>query len=542
MTVPISRLHNLLHITRTTPEIALTLFVLAVISMGGFMFHPTLGIDDEQALFSESDGGIGWFQQGRFLIGLVQLLIPQPVTPLFPYLLLACAYVASYTLILAIHGLHHSWKSGLGYLIFILFPTNWLSQEFVINVPGFALGLFFVCLASYITHLQTTTGPFRTRSGFSISSLAVGLLILAIGGFQSLITLYLTIGAGSLLLELHRDQDAFRNMGELRGVLLKLGSWISTAILAVVAHSLVFKLYLNLSHSQIHQIDRYFRSPYFMLRTQPVQYVIGNIDQFFRTYLTPGIFYGHNLWAFTGLVAALPLILLLTRLTQVIKANPNCGSQANTNRRRTTALLILAAFVLCSPLALNIISQPYRIPMRALMALPYVAWLASAIWLVSEPSIKPHLMRTAATLLSVILVVQCLISSSNYYASRAFNFRSDQLVAATILSNISQASTANRQKAFHFASQGYLHRSNPYRVAMYSTAGSSFFNWDNGNNDRMVKWLKAMGISGLEALPDKEAPRFQGDFAAMESWPSPGSILVKNNTVLVKFSTSKVDQ
>jgi hypothetical protein len=51
----------------------------------------------------------------------------------------------------------------------------------------------------------------------------------------------------------------------------------------------------------------------------------------------------------------------------------------------------------------------------------------------------------------------------------------------------------------------------------------------------MVKWLKAMGISGLEAVPDKEATRYQNDFAKMQTWPSPGSILVKNDTVLVKF-------
>jgi hypothetical protein len=87
--------------------------VLAVVSMGGFMFHPTLGIDHEEILLAASDGGISWFSQGRFLIGMVQLLIPQAVTPLFPYLLLATAYVASYTLILSIHGLHHNWKSGL---------------------------------------------------------------------------------------------------------------------------------------------------------------------------------------------------------------------------------------------------------------------------------------------------------------------------------------------------------------------------------------------------------------------------------------------
>ena len=171
------------------------------------------------------------------------------------------------------------------------------------------------------------------------------------------------------------------------------------------------------------------------------------------------------------------------------------------------------------------------------MALPYVAWLASMIWLEATPSIKPQLFRTAATLLSTILVTQCLISTSNYYASRAYNFRSDQLVAATIIANISQAQTQDRKSVTRFISQGHLDRSNPYKTAMYSTAGSSFFNWDNGNNDRMVKWLKAMGISGLEAVPDKEAIRFQNDFSKMLTWPSPGSVLVKNGTVLVKFGT-----
>jgi len=115
-----------------------------------------------------------------------------------------------------------------------------------------------------------------------------------------------------------------------------------------------------------------------MLRTQPAQYISGNIDQFFRTYLAPGIFYGHSLWAFTGLVALLPLLTLLTRFFQ---ANQKDTSPAKADQIRDITMLILVALLLAAPLSLNIISQPYRIPMRALMALPYVAWLSSMIWL-----------------------------------------------------------------------------------------------------------------------------------------------------------------
>jgi hypothetical protein len=45
-----------------------------------------------------------------------------------------------------------------------------------------------------------------------------------------------------------------------------------------------------------------------------------------------------------------------------------------------------------------------------------------------------------------------------------------------------------------------------------------------------------MGISGLEAVPDLEARRFRNDFEAMQSWPSPGSIMLKDDTVLVKIN------
>ena len=74
-TVVTSRLRDIFRVSRTTPEVTITLFVLVVISMGGFMFHPTHRIDDE----------------------------PDPVTgsstrhTMFPYLLLAISYVASFT-------------------------------------------------------------------------------------------------------------------------------------------------------------------------------------------------------------------------------------------------------------------------------------------------------------------------------------------------------------------------------------------------------------------------------------------------------------
>lgn len=169
------------------------------------------------------------------------------------------------------------------------------------------------------------------------------------------------------------------------------------------------------------------------------------------------------------------------------------------------------------------------------MALPYVAWLVSGLWLHVRHSPKRSSMVAIGAILSVILVVQCLVCSSNYYASREFNHRSDQLVASTIAAAIIQSKQSEPQAVTRFASQGALERVNPYKVAWYSTAGSSFFSWDNGNSERMIRWLMAMGIGKLKAIPTTELINYAPRFSRMPAWPSPGSIVIQGNAVLVKF-------
>lgn len=533
---------TLLAETKTRPETALALFVLALVSMGGFLFSHTLSIDDELTLFAGPDGWLSWFNQGRFLIGLLQRLVPQPVTPLFPYVLLACCYVVSYILILAVHGLRHRWTTHLGFLIFILFPTNWLSQEFAINVPGFGVGLVLVSFAAYITARTAPTKPDFKLS--SLSTSAILLLILAIGGFQSLITLYLSIGVGNLLFRLCGTDDTIRGDSKNRPRLSSLLPWFANGTLAVVLHTALLKLYLAISHTEVHQIDRYFRSPYFMLRTEPQAYIQGNIAQLLQTYLTPGIFYGHSLWAFTALLVGFPLVAMTRQAGKKYDQNQppdNARQPQNLNQQQAATLIALGIILLLLPLSLNIISKPYRIPMRALMALPYVAWLVSSLWLRGDlrsgSMIAGRTVTTlAGALLSGVLIFQCVICSSNYYAARAYNFRSDQLVAASIASAITQTNSEPGRQVLYLASQGSLKRELPYRVAMYSTAGSSFFNWDGGNNGRMVAWLKAMGISHLKPATDSQKSLYNKEFEQMREWPSPGSIAVKNDTVLIKFN------
>lgn len=496
--------------------------------MGGFMFTHSISIDDEVALTAKDY--FGSFRQGRFLIGALDLLVPGRVTPLYPYLLLASCYVLAYTAILAIHGLRHNWKTHLTYLVFILFPTNWLTQEFSVNVPGFAIGLLAATMAALHTqerlHRLGQVSAGRLLSWRSFSPVVIGLMVIAIGGFQSLITFYLALSLGSLLFKQSEPGIEPSDPKTSKPALAQSLAFIfANTIAAIALHTAFMKLLLFVSNSEVHQINIYYRSPYFMLRTQPVSYILGNLQQFFQTYFTPGVFYGLSLSGFT--------LLLIGAVFLYFRLSIRGAGTGRIHRLNGPQAVLLLLLLLSVPLSLNIISTPYRIPMRALMALPYIAWLASTVWLTLTENRRSFSFFLGVALTG-LLIFQSVTTISGYYAARAMNQRSDQLLASTIASSIIQ-SGKNGTQVTQLASLGAMQRKIPYATAWYSTAPASFFNWDNGNPGRMVAWLELMGIQGIQPVPKEKMDMFQPLLRSMQSWPAPGSIQVRDNTVLVKL-------
>ncbi|MBD2720407.1 glucosyltransferase domain-containing protein [Synechococcus sp. FACHB-909] len=504
-----------------TPTAALAQFVFACVAMGGFMFSHGLNIDEELGLFTPFSISL----QGRFSLELLgQILQPPGVLPLAPYALLAAAYIISYNTIVSIHGLRHSWRTQLGFLIFILFPTNWLTQEYSGLAAGLALGLICTSTAALLTvdRIRNQRPPLQHSL---LSVLTVALLVLALSTFQSQITVYFAIGMGVTLFSISQAESHQSAFG-----FTSLRTWIVYGVASVLAYALTVKAYLTLTGQNIQHVNIYFRSPYFMLRTEPLQYITGNLEQYTRTYLTPGFFYGHPLWG-------LPLLLIGALILYFIYCGPArdltqaSGIQLKAGWQGMLGWLSLLAI----PLALNIVSKPYRIPMRALFAVPYVAWLASMVWMELAAGSRRLRILMVGAALSCVLILQSLITISHYYAARAFNQRADQLVANTVASVIA-TSSKQTPRVSRIATDGSLQREQPYRTGWYSFAGSSFFNWDGGSALRISAWLRAMGIPGLKPVEEKEKKRFETEFATMKPWPQPGSIQVNDDTVLIKLS------
>jgi hypothetical protein len=519
----ISNLINFLRATALNPLTALTQFTYACIAMGGFMFNQGLTVDEELALFSDLGGEIS--AQGRFTLEIIsRALEPKGVLPLAPYLILAACYIFFYSIILGLHGLKHTWKSQIGFLVFILFPTNWLMQEWAGLAAALGIGLICSALAAYLT--LESMQPTLTKASRAIRSiLAVALLVVSMSTFQSQITVYLAIGLGVTLFSFPAG-----NSRKLRAHFSNLRTWFIHALASIAAYALTTKVVLLLTAQTIQHVNTYFRSPYFMLRTQPSKYILGNLEQIARTYLTPGYFYGNPLFALSLLlIGSVLLYFFLGRQT-----GASSILAADVSLRRGWQAWAGWLLLLTLPLALNVISSPNRIPMRAFFALPYVAWLVTMMWLEFSDRLKRLWSLRVGTILACLLIFQSLVAISNFYAARTFNQRSDQLVASTIASAIA-TSPDQEQPVTHLLTKGSLTRNNPYRTAWYSFAGASFFNWDNGNTLRISCWLKAMGLPELVAIKKENSQMFEKDFAKMNTWPQPGSIRIVGETLLVKL-------
>jgi len=254
--------------------------------MAGFLFSHSLNTDEELGLFTPFDISA----QGRFALKLIgEILQALGVIPLAPYVILAVAYIFTYNSIAPIHGLRHSWKTQLGFLIFILFPTNWLNQEYSGLAAGLALGLICTSTADLLTvDLIRHRRLQLHRSCHSV--LIVALLVLALSTFQSQITVYLLIGMGRTLFSMSQAEG---DRGELS--FRSLPIWLVHTLATLTVYTLSAKAYLTPSNQAIQHVNIYFHSPYFMLRTESAKYLSGNIEQYTRTYLTPGNFYGHPL-------------------------------------------------------------------------------------------------------------------------------------------------------------------------------------------------------------------------------------------------------
>lgn len=488
------------------------LFILVLIGAVAnvyFLANYSLSIDDELAAVRTSSEI--WIAQGRFTTYLVEtLLFPQPSLPFSPYIFLAVMMALTQMLLVRAHGMAPSWRSYAAYCLFATYPSWWVIEEFSANVPATGIGFFLVAVALSLLAERPVGAPLRLSRPELGRLLAIGLLLaLCAGTYQTLLLLF---ACGTLGVALCRSIESSGRF-DWRQVFTQLAYGAISLVLGAVLYFVFNKMALTLSGTKAEYISgfinvNHLKTPYWLF---------GNIALVvWQTYSGAARIFG-------GTMPAAAVALL-------------CAGVAVARARRGLALphLLLFAALLGTPFLLCVLTGPYQLPLRAMVALPYVIWLSSLLTFSGR--------RGAAWAIGLavfaLFQLQIINLTSQYIATATLVQQQDRFMGLDIGKRMRMLRGDDDPAAPIFLdTYGYGEEFHPslYASAEGKVTRGSFFGWDKGNLVRIVAYFRVLGFDTVRSAPLTVRAGFTKEFEQMPVWPQEGSVRRHGAYYLVKL-------
>lgn len=488
------------------------LFVLVLISALAniyFLANYSPSIDDELAAVRTSSEI--WIAQGRFTIYFVEtLLFPQPSIPFSPYMFLVVMMALTQMLLVRAHGMMPSWRSYAAYCLFVTYPTWWLIEEFSANVPATGVGFLFVATA-LLLQAEKPVSTLRRFSRYDAGRLlAIGLLLaLCAGAYQ---TLLLVFACGTIGIVLCRSLEC---TGPFlwRQVFVQIFyggvSMITGLVLYFVLNKLA--LYVSGTHPE-------YTAGFIHLENlkAPIR-LLGSIAlQAWATYAGSAGLFGAAMPA-----AAVALI---------------CAAVAVAHVRPSVVLpnLLLFAVLLGMPFLLHLLTGAYGLPLRSMVALPYVIWLCAMLTFTCQ--------RGAALVVGLMVFslfqLQIINVTSQYTAAATLVQQQDRFMGFEIgrrMLLLRGDEGDGMPILLDVYGYGKESHASLFATAKSSVARGSFFGWDKGNLKRIVAYFRVLGFDAVRAAPPAERTALTKQFEQMPVWPQEGSLRRNGDYYLLKL-------
>ncbi|MGZ9710570.1 glucosyltransferase domain-containing protein [Glaciimonas sp. GNP009] len=493
----------------TLSELAILLSIGAVSNIY-FLANFSFSIDDENGAL-RGGNSIIWIAQGRWTAFLIEkFLFPQSAIPYAPYIALIVCLAISYALIVRAHNYPVNWKTYGTYAIFCTFPTWWLISEFYANVPAASIGVLLVSISAYLSYLNSKADQLESTSTASINIFIIATLASAIGAYQSLILLYLTIIAGIGLIKTLRtdgNSDVLKKQ-----IFNKIFRIFLITVSSLLLYFLINYIAQKLSNTSSPYIDGFIK--FDKLIQSPLSIFTTAFLELWQIYRGASSRFG----------ADIPLTSILLIFSTLLIMY--------TGRRKIILTVLLWCSVLTLPFTLHLVAGG-DMPLRSMFALPYVFWLMGII-LISNT-------RTIIVLMGIFVIVffqlEVISVTSQYIASASITQAHDRMLAADIYRRIGEAgANFDRNKPIKVDVYGHKKLSTVYAAAWSSAIQGSFFDWDQGNLFRMINYMKVMGYENIFMIDDQERQQLTPYFNFMPSWPALGSVKKVGDRYLIKLS------
>jgi hypothetical protein len=194
-------------------------------------------------------------------------------------------------------------------------------------------------------------------------------------------------------------------------------------------------------------------------------------------------------------------------------------------------ILVLGGVLLIVPFAPGLVTRGY-LAMRFLISLPVLMLGFLTLGFLS-PS---RLVRGILGVLGAVCLFQFVVSTNTLFSASRLALEADRTLAARLIVAIDDAKAlAHTPETPYLEVVGYPEVHGTPLIPKAETIGASFFEWDQGNIHRILRFLWTLRYDELDALPVERRAGLIDVASQMPIWPAPGSVRVAGDTVIVKF-------
>ncbi|MHB8744559.1 MAG: glucosyltransferase domain-containing protein [Sulfuricaulis sp.] len=473
-----------------------------------------LSIDDEFAAL-RTNASV-WVLDGRWCEYLFErFIVSQPIVPFFPVFLFGLCMSISYTILLAAFGVER--MSFVHYLVFplyVAFPTWTFLVSFTANISSAGVAQLAVVGALYYYRgacLDPASGDIPVKRSSVAKRCAVAILLLgcAIGLYQSFLFAFVVLGLGM-------QMSLFNGQKPSARISMRLFSWFA----AITLGGFVLYAILDAAFRHgLHLDDTAYLNAFMdwhLLLSSPVAVIRHTTEFMGEIYLGHPLIYGIAAFAFPVILAAGGTAIVLS---------------GNASRRHRLVLLITSLSISAIPFAQNLLAGGYM-PIRTMVAIPCVFWLF-ALYGLTASSRALAIVTLAAVLLGLL---QIIYSTSLLSAAQTFARIHDEQLSSTLYQRIAAINdkvdpSENYVLDFYGAKPFVTSYPRPFS----SSIGFSFFEWDGGNEDRILRYMKLLGYTNLVPASGVQRQQDLALFKDMPVWPANGSVRVQGDITLVKL-------
>jgi len=481
--------------------IILILAIIIIAAYGFDLFNLNLTIDEE--IHSFYNPPETWIRQGRWAIYLLRkLLLPYTTVPFIPLFLGLCFHLAGMLILVEVWGLKRAWHKVLVGALGIVCPV--VATMYTFSIMNFAVGAGYLSVA--LSLLIFT----RATRGWKYLAILPG--IFGIGVYQAFLPTLLVAYLAYLVVQgLRENASLFK--GSLQMLVIVVGS---------LAGYWSIQQLLQLSNDAF--ISSYVTNQLSLPASWQDFLVYGRsfLVEIFRMYT------GHEL-VYIDKLYALGILMFLAAAAYLVE---QAELQTRVGQKIWSLLLYISLII--TPFISGFFMRGAYIP-RFLLSYP----IAIAALVAAGLHNRHAIMRFLILVFAVMTVFGFALADNRLFGASHFALQADRLTAANLDLRIADAiaeAGVTRDDIEYLEIIGYLDYPESHLVPEIDTFGGSFFNWDQGNNIRIILFLRTLGVGDYQVLPDAQRLEMIPYANTMPLWPDPKSVQVVGQTILVKFS------